>query len=234
MQGDIPGVDLVGMWAQANATDASNNSTDCRAFMLQYEFSLRLVPERAPLSMVFEALRLGTDCGVTEPSGSNSSSVVVVEDVDRATATSAHSSPTSSPCTIGPFYADASAGSDISGDGSIGSPFQSIPRALVATRAGGPRAPGGGALACIILRGSGGVPFHLEATVALSAGDSGLSIAAYAGEAPWISGGAPLGGGLSWSPHNVTNGQNVWVASIPPAAPPSAPLAGQILPSPGG
>ena len=63
----VPGVDLATMWAQAAAADAPRNTSECQAWLLQYEFSLRLMPERAPLRDVFDALRLDSDCGVSPP-----------------------------------------------------------------------------------------------------------------------------------------------------------------------
>ena len=201
------GGDLAAMWAQATAHDSAHPASgpDCRAFLLQYELSLRLMPERAPLSDVFDALRLGTDCGVTA--------------APTAPASTAHFAPLSAAdiaatCSAGAFFVDAAAGSDAAA-GTQAAPFATLPRALQATRAGGAR--GAGQTACIVLRA--GV-HHLPATQALSAGDSGLVVTALAGDAgpAWVSGGVPLGA-LAWAPHDLTQGRNVYVADIAPATP---------------
>jgi hypothetical protein len=69
--------------------------------------------------------------------------------------------------------------------------------------------------ACVVLRG--GVHF-LTATILLTPADSGLVVTGYEGEQAWVSGGVPLGS-LSWSPYDLTQGRNVWVADIDPSIP---------------
>eukprot|EP00662_Eupelagonemidae_sp_cell21_P023862 gene23862-43345_t len=49
-------------------------------------------------------------------------------------------------------------------------------------------------------------------TLRLDARDSGLTLAAYPGEAPEVSGGAPLS--PQWRPHDTTAGRNIWVADL--------------------
>ena len=197
------GASLPAMWAQAAAHDGTS-STDCRAWMLQYELSIRQMPERAPLRDVFDALRLGTDCGVTPPA---------------APASTAYFKPltpaeVAQSCTSGTFYVNATGGSD-SAVGTMEAPFKTLPRALAATRAAGARPAG--QTACIILRG--GV-HYLPATQVLGAGDSGLTVTALAGDAApaWVSGGVPLGE-LAWSPFNVAAGMNIYVADIAQGTP---------------
>ena len=116
-----------------------SNSTDCQAFLLGYEFALNLLPARAPLSHVFDALKLGVDCGLPPPPPAP----------DTPTLSPLNAGQLSAACTAprGAFYVDATAGSDTNA-GSEGAPFQSIPRALAATRAG--RTTG---TECIVLRG---------------------------------------------------------------------------------
>ena len=187
------------MWAQAAATDASNNDdTICRATMLQWEFSLRLQPENAPLRDVFDALRLNADCGVSVPPGSTAGDVRIPRGTANVTT-----------CDVGPFYVDPVNGND-SAAGTLAAPFKTIARGVDATRG---RAAGTNA--CVVLRA--GTHF-LSATIALDAGDSGLSISGYTGEAAWVSGGVPLGA-LTWTPFDTSNSMNVWVADIPASIP---------------
>lgn len=167
--------------------------------MLQYEFSLRLLPDRAPLRDVFDSLQLESQCGVTPPPG-GVPSTVFVKPLTAAEVTAE--------CTLATFYVSVN-GSDAS-DGSLSHPFATLPRAIQATRAARPSPPSQGT-ACVVLRGGVHV---LAATVELGAGDSGLIITGFAGDAPaWISGGVPLRG-LAWQAYNVTGGSNVWVASV--------------------
>jgi hypothetical protein len=200
------GGDLTSMWAQAAAADG-NKSTNCRAWMLQYEHGLRLMPERAPLRDVFDALQLGVRCGVSPPTAPASTSYF-------KPLTSAE---ISAACPTTAFYVDPAAGND-GGAGTRAAPFKTLPRAVAATRAGGTRAPG--AAACIVLRP--GVHF-LGATVELGAADSGLVVTALAGDpAPaWVSGGVPLGP-MSWAPHDTVGQNNIYVADVPEAVPVSA------------
>ena len=197
------GSNLAAMWAQAAAHDGTA-STDCRAFMLQYELSLRLMPERLPLRDVFDALNLNSKCGVAPPAAPASTAFFKPLTPAEVAQT----------CTAGAFYVNASGGSD-SAAGTIGAPFQTLPRALAATRAAGARPAG--QTACIILRG--GVHF-LPATQVLGASDSGLTVTALAGDKvpAWVSGGVPLGA-LAWAPFNVAEGMNVYVADIAPGIP---------------
>jgi hypothetical protein len=199
------GANLTAQWAQAAAHDAAQGGQDCRAYMLQWEFSLRLMPERAPLLDVFEALQLGASCGVSPPASAPPSTTYFQPLTPSELAQG---------CSAGAFYVDAAAGSD-SAAGSLAAPFKTLPRALAATRAGGPRAPG--QAACIVLRG--GV-HYLPATQVLGAADSGLTFTAMAGDAApaWVSGGVALGA-LAWAPYNVTGGSNIYVADVPASLP---------------
>ena len=198
------GADLSSLWSQAAAADASKgaDSTVCRASMLQYEFSLRLQPERIPLRDVFDALELGTLCALTPPRSPPDTSYFTPYTLAMFAAA----------CQSGPFFVNATGGDD-SSDGSKASPFATLARALSATRASR-LAPGD--VACIALRG--GVHF-LDATLNLGAADSGLLVAGYAGDAPvadipaWVSGGVPLGL-LTWTPYNTSGSMNVWVADV--------------------
>jgi hypothetical protein len=200
------GGNLTQMWEQAAASDAAHASlhTDCRAYMLQWEMSLRLMPERAPLRDVFDALQLNAKCGVSPPTAPPSTMYFKPLSAQEI----------SSAC-VAAFYVDPTSGSD-GAAGTEAAPFKTLPRGVDATRAAGPRAPG--ALACIVLRP--GVHF-LSSTMVLSAADSGLVVTALAGDASpaWVSGGVPLRN-LAWTPYNISNGANVYVADVS-----SAPLS---------
>ena len=198
----ITGVDLPAMWAQAIAADAPTASNKCQAWLLQYEFSLRLMPERAPLRDVFDGLALEKLCGVTPPSGGASSSAFF-KPLAASTLTST--------CTLGPFFVDAAVGKDAA-IGSQAAPFATISRAIDATRAARTGSSSTKTTACIVLRG--GV-HHLAAAVQLTAADSGLTMSGMEGDEPaWVSGGVPLGA-LSWSAYDITNSNNIYVATIP-------------------
>lgn len=218
-------VDLDSMWAQATAADmrtlagaavvqggsvqqVPSNSTDCRAYMLQYEFSLRLMPERAPLRDVFDALQLAGTCGVTPPGlqGDAEGSSIFVQPLIL----SAHA--LSATCAVGPFYVDPLHGDD-GNSGSITQPFATVARGMSATRTGGsaPRS----LPACVVLRA--GV-HYLQSTVTLGPQDSSLIITGYEGEMAWVSGGVPLPA-LNWTSYNTSGGANIWVATVPAAVP---------------
>ena len=200
------GSNLTSMWAQAAAHDGSG-STDCRASMLQWELSIRLMPERIPLRDAFDALQLGTGCGVAPP---------------RAPPSTSYFKPLTSAeiaagCAAGAYYVDAAGGSD-AGAGSQAAPFRTFARALQATRAGGARAPG--LTACIVLRS--GV-HYLASSIVLTPADSGLTVSALAEDAApaWVSGGVPLGA-LAWSPYSTQGGNNIYVADIDASTPVTA------------
>jgi hypothetical protein len=165
------------------------------------------MPERAPLRDVFDALQLATTCAITPPAAPPSTSFF--KPLSAAEVGAA--------CPAAAFYVDPSAGSD-GGAGTRAAPFKTLPRALAATRAGGPRAPG--AAACIVLRP--GAHF-LGATVQLGAADSGLIVTALAGDAApaWVSGGVPLPP-LAWAAYNTAGASNVWVADVPAGVPVTA------------
>ena len=203
---EVPGVNFPAMWAQAVAADAPSNASQCQAWLLQYEFSLRLMPERAPLLDVFDALQLSVDCGITPPSGSSSSSSTAYF-APRSEASLAAA------CDFGgPFYVDAHIGSDLA-VGSRASPFSTLPRAISATRMARLAFPSATGAACIVLRG--GVHF-LSTTIHLGPADSGLIISGMVGDADpaWVSGGVSLGS-LSWSPYDVSGSKNIYVTTIP-------------------
>jgi hypothetical protein len=171
---------------------------DCAAYALAYERALRLLPSRAPNRDVWDALRLGPDCGSPPPPAAASLGLPAPW-------------PRGAPAAplAGPTFYVAPGGSD-SAAGTEAAPFASIGRGVSATRAA--RAPGTGP-AAVVLRAGVHV---LGATVDLDARDAGLTISAAPGEAAWVSGGVAVGP-LSWAPVNVSaaSGANVWAATVP-------------------
>jgi hypothetical protein len=49
-----------------SALNSVSNTTDCKGRLLAYEYGLSLIPDRAPMPEVFDALELA-GCGVTPP-----------------------------------------------------------------------------------------------------------------------------------------------------------------------
>ena len=147
---------------QAIDAGAVKNTTECHARLLTYEYSLALLPARAPLLDAFDALELEATCGVPRP------------------APGEPAFPPHSEVPDGAVFV-AVGGSD-GGAGTAADPFATAARALAATRAGGaPKA--------IVFRG--GVHF-LGATLELDGRDSGLLLTNFENETAWLSGGVPL------------------------------------------
>ena len=165
---------------------------DCAVRAAAWNFSRALQPERGDQRPVFDALQLGAYCGLAPPPGP--------ADAARAAPRSRAASPPG-------FFCDALAGSDAN-PGTLQQPFASVARGVAACRAVSAAAAAGGGGGCAVtLRDS--APFVLGATLALTAADSGLTLAAYPGEAPVLTGALPLVG-LDWAP--VGGGGGVWVA----------------------
>lgn len=184
---------------------------DCAMRNLTWAYSLHLQPSRAPLVDVFDALRLAIDCNQTRPSPASASA-----SGGPFYAVHSHRAGSGSPTILrtlavgaSAVFADAVHGLDTNA-GTEAAPFLTVGRALAASRASG------GAPLPIVLRG-GGV-FALPSPLVLDGRDSGLSISAYPGEAPVLSGGAPLSG-LAWARAEAPGaspptGATVWAADL--------------------
>eukprot|EP01065_Artemidia_motanka_P041141 TRINITY_DN527_c0_g1_i1.p1 TRINITY_DN527_c0_g1~~TRINITY_DN527_c0_g1_i1.p1 ORF type:complete len:911 (+),score=322.25 TRINITY_DN527_c0_g1_i1:58-2790(+) len=149
---------------------------ECQVNMLAYNWSLKAMPERAPLVESFDSLRLQR-CA-TRPQGKSGKPAP---------------KPPAMPSSAPVFYVDAVNGSD-SAPGSEAAPFRTLHRAVAATRtatAGLPKP----APARVVLRG--GVHSIGAVPLTLTSADSGLSIEAYHGEEPVLSAGVTLSG-LQW------------------------------------
>lgn len=175
---------------------------DCamRALCLEYGMHLGAAQPwgvRDPTaSTIADALRLAADCNASMP-------------VQNAGGGMSAWQPSATM-----IYADPVHGSDASGDGSIGNPYQSVERALVAARTAGP------AGTTIVLRNG---TFFLQDTITLTSSDSGLSIIAFAGETPVLSAGSNVSSAVqSWSPVPAPPGWN-------PNGTLSLPVQGSIL-----
>ena len=189
---------------------------DCAMRNLTWAYAQHLMPSRAPLVDAFDALRLAEDCNMTRPESAAPPAPFYAASPRRGGSGAPSVLRTLQPAA-GAFYADPVGGSD-SAAGTEAAPFRTIERALAATRA---TAGGGGG--SIVLRAG---TFQQSAPVVLGAADAGLTISAYPGEAPVLSGGASLPP-LKWtrvgpapplpnssSPNNAT----VWSASLAGAA----------------
>jgi hypothetical protein len=176
---------------------ALNATQDCMAYALAYEYALRAQPARAPNLDVFNALRLGPNCGVPPPPALDAArSFWPPFTVINAGVPTFYVSPTGN---------DADPGTEAA-------PFRTVLRGVNATR--GARAPGTGPAAIVLRAG-----IHLLGdTVSLDDRDDGLAISNYPGEAAWVSGAAVLSS-LDWKPFDVVpGGANVYAARV--AAPP--------------
>ena len=98
------------------------------------------------------------------------------------------------------YYVDASKGKD-SNPGTMQSPFQTIEKALSASRSS--------SAATIILREG---TFYLTNTLMLDHRDSGLTIQNFQNEEVWISGGKPIQ--PNWEPYNMNNNANIYKADL--------------------
>lgn len=164
---------------------------DCAIRLLAYNFSSVVTPW-ADATNVFDALRLDADCNASRP----------VPAPRRASSVSIREG--ASTFFVSPAGSDSAAGTQAA-------PFASILRALAAARAAASPP------STIVLREG---TYFLSAPLELDAGDSGLSVQAFPGEVPVISGGVPLAG-LAW--------KNVPRPSPAPPAPINGPTQGSIL-----
>ena len=180
---------------------------DCAVRRAAFSYARVLQPARDN-SDVFTALALGSYCGEPPP---------------PPPAAAAPRAPLPLAATPLTFFCDAGGGSD-GNPGTQSSPFATVGRGVEACRAGG-----GGGGCSVVLRG--GAPFFLPAPLALDGRDAGLTIAAFPGEAPVLSGGSPLAGAAWARVPSALPGANIWRARAPlPAAPGALLAAGKRLP----
>jgi hypothetical protein len=199
---------LVSASAQPNAIP--EKFIDCAVRRAAFAFAQHLQPARNN-SDVFDALQLGAYCGTPPP---------------RAPA--ARAAPAGLPAAARSFYCDAAAGSDAAA-GTEAAPFATVERGVAACRGGGGGGAGAAPPGCLVVL-RGGAPFFLRAPLALDGRDSGLTIAAYPGEAPVLSGGAPLAAAWERVP-SALPGANIWRARAPlPVAPGALLVAGKRQP----
>jgi hypothetical protein len=183
---------------------------DCALRNFTYSYALQLQPARAPLLAVFDALRLTVDCNQTRPSAVQPLLPQPYYASPPPLASVLRTLPLPPPSAASrTWYVDSASGADAPSCGQPAQPCASLPYALQLSRAAG----GGGAL---VLRGT--APHTLRAPLLLTPGDSGLTLAAYPGEAPLLSGGAHLPP-LAWayvspSPAAGVNA-SLWAAPLP-------------------
>jgi len=188
-----------------------SNTTACMAAALMYEFSLAVLPSRAPLLDVFESLKLDVDCGATPPPPPPPPGAGLRDPQRGLDAAERRQR-----CPAREFHVVPRGGSAFP----AAPAFATVGAALAALRAA--RAADGGAArpACVVLHP--GV-HYLGRTVELGAFDSSIVFTALgeagAGAPAWVSGGVELLGLPGWAPHNVTpdGSSNIWVTTVPPA-----------------
>lgn len=178
----------------------ANKDLDCAVRTAARDFANAIQPDGpADSSAIFDALELGVYCGLARPRDRHSSTGTKTSRIGNWS----HSLET--------FYVDAVKGND-SNAGTEAAPFQSISRGVDACQAARQRSGSftGKAYPCsVLLRDT--APFILSSTLALGAENSGLSIEAFPGEHPVISGATPLPLSTVWSPWRPGKGTNVWV-----------------------
>ena len=180
---------------------------DCAVRRAAFSFARAMQPSRDS-GDVFSALALGSYCGEPPP----------------PPAATVGTPPPLLPATPRTFFCDAGGGSD-GNPGSQQSPFATVQRGVEACRGGG----GGGGGCSVVLRG--GAPFFLPAPLALDGRDAGLTIGAFPGETPVLSGGFLLGGATWARVPSALPGANIWRARAPlPAAPGALLVAGKRQP----
>ena len=183
---------------------------DCAVRSAAYARAVTLLG--APQPSFFEALAMAAYCGAPPlappPLRAPSTAASRLAASAAASAARGAAAPT--------FFADAASGDD-GNSGTAAQPFRSLPRGVAACRAAA-------AASCAILL-TDAAPFVLTAPLALGAADSGLTLGAVPGDAPIVTGAAPVAS--AWTPLRVTSGDNVWRAALPAGAPlPRALLAG--------
>jgi hypothetical protein len=179
------------------------NTTECKGRMLAYEYGLKIIPARAPQLEAFDALELETNCGVTRPTALGQPPPVALH----------------VPADALTFHVDYTGGND-GAAGTENHPFQTIHRALAATRAAG----AAGAPKSIVLKAG---THYLNETIELGTKDSGLTLTA----APGAEGKVTVSGGLKLSPtwSKSTRGNssaNIWETPVPELKGMDKPLRG--------
>ena len=132
----------------------------------------------APQPALFAALALSDYCGVVPPRAAPRAASTAASRLAASAAASAArgaGAPT--------FFADAATGDD-GNAGTAAQPFRSLPRGVEACRAAA-------AASCALLL-TDAAPFVLTAPLALGAADSGLTLGAVPGDAPIVTGAAPV------------------------------------------
>jgi hypothetical protein len=99
------------------------------------------------------------------------------------------------------LFVDYTYGSDLSGKGTVESPLKTLSHAILLSRES--EFP-----STIVLRD--GI-HYINETIVLGVQDNNLTIQAYPGEEPWISGGVALNG-LKWS--QAENNHNIWITKV--------------------
>lgn len=171
-------------------------SFDCSAKKLAYQYAQYLQPWRGnDLKMVFDALELKTQCGVSWKGENGETEESYVDPYDLPI--EKRKGPIfKKPGDNYMFYIDANKGSD-SNSGDISSPFRTIQRGIQAART---------IPFPVTLYLRQGI-FYLNETIKLNPADNFLTISNYQGEYVEINGGVPIQ--PNWKAYNVSNTQKV-------------------------
>ena len=149
--------------AAAKAAPEVSNQLDCSMRRLMYKRANTVQPWRAPHRAVFDSLQLGSQCGETPPE-----STAFQPQPEAPTALSTEPS----------VFVDAIRGDDHHSGIEV-RPVRTVHAAVdICRQPGGPRR--------VVLRAGN---HFLNQTLQLGPSDSGLTITAFPGEHPWLSGG---------------------------------------------
>ena len=149
--------------AAAKVTPGVSNQLDCSMRRLMYKRANAIQPWRAPHRAVFDSLELASQCGETPP--------------ESTTFQPQPEAPTV-PSTEPSVFVDAVRGDDHH-LGTEVQPVRTVAAAIdICRQPGGPRR--------VVLRAGN---HFLNQTLRLGPSDSGLTVTAYPGELPWLSGG---------------------------------------------
>ena len=160
---------------------------DCTVRKAALEYAAKVLPWKKDFGDVFDALELGTRCGVVPPTPP----------------AAAHHRPRTVPPAAHHIYVDGAKGSDTN-PGTLAAPLLTIPAAVALSRQGTPRS-GNDTVQINLANG----PFYLNETVVLGAADSYLT---FFGEEVWVSG-SEVVSDLKWSKQGTSkDGATIWGA----------------------
>ena len=160
-------------------------SFDCSARYYAWEYGKQIQPRHGNFVELFDALQLQA-CNYSRPSPHKRHSPIYTTDIDAD-------------CS---YFVDADSGSD-SNDGSLSSPFQSIMKAVDATRSN--KEESSSSCTINLMEGT----YHQKETIVLTEKDTYLTFQNYNGQRVSISGGIPVQFEGDWTLENYKDTE--WV-----------------------